>query len=69
MRTLANLKILSISGERYNDAECLIVAGVDIFNLSESSLSLRFGSSKSKYNQRKQFSLLSKAFVFREAFL
>ena len=43
MRTLANLTILNSKGKRYKSAKCLILAGVKIYNLRESRLSLRFG--------------------------
>lgn len=45
MRTVANFTTVNSKGERYKDAECLILAGVKIYNLRESKLSLRFGTS------------------------
>ena len=52
MRKLSNLTILNSKGERYRDAECLILAGVKIYNLRESRLSLRLGTSKRIWDQR-----------------
>ena len=52
MRTLDNLTILNSKGERYRDAECHILAGVKIYNLRESRLSLRFGINKGIGDQR-----------------
>ena len=52
MRTLANLTIPNSKRERYRDAKCLILAGVKIYNLRESMLSLRSGTNNRIGDQR-----------------
>ena len=59
MRTLANLVILNSKRERYGDAECLILAGVKIYNLRESRLSQRFGTNNGIRDWRESRSSLS----------
>ena len=52
MRTLAYLTVPNSKVERIRDAECLILAGVKIYNLRESRLSLRFGMNNRIGDQR-----------------
>ena len=49
MRTLVNIRVLNSKGEIIRDIEFLILAGVKIYNLRESKLSLRLGTSARIY--------------------